>query len=72
MHTQSLLGTNHRLTLSHMDKSYIWLKETNERIDEFSIGYMINTTLIINKDFREQMTKCMKTTFGAMTQQNIS
>ena len=24
---QSLLGTNHRLPLSHMAKSYIWLEE---------------------------------------------
>ena len=26
---QSLLGTYHRLPLSHMDKSYIWIEETN-------------------------------------------
>ena len=28
MHMQSLLGTNHRLPLSHMAKSYIWIEET--------------------------------------------
>ena len=33
---QSLLGTNHRLPLSHMAKSYIWLEEKNQRINEFS------------------------------------
>ena len=44
MHIQSLLWTNHRLPLSHMDTSYIWLEETKERINEFSIGYMTNPT----------------------------
>ena len=72
MHMQSLLWTNHRLPLSHMDKSYICLEETKERINEFSIGYMINPTLNINKAFKEQVTKCMKTSFGAMNQPHIS
>ena len=52
MQIQSLLGTNHRLPLSHMAKSHIWLEETNERINEFSIGYMINPNLSINKAFK--------------------
>ena len=33
---------------------------------------MINKKLNINKYFKEQVTKCMKTTFGAMTQPHIS
>ena len=72
MPMQSLLGTNHRLPLSHMAKSYIWLEETRERNNEFSIGYMTNPTLNIRKSFKEQVTKCMKTTFGAITQPHIS
>ena len=72
MNIQYLLGTNHRLPLSHMVKSYIWIEETNECINEFSIGYMINPTLSINKYFKEQVTKFMKNTFDAMTQQHIS
>ena len=71
MHIQYLLGTNHFLPLSHMAKSYIWLKETKERINEFSIGYTINPTLNIKKAFKEQVTKCMKNTFGEMTQPHI-
>ena len=43
----------------------------NERINEFLIGYMINPNLSINKAFKEQVTKCKETTFGAMIQQNI-
>ena len=72
MQIQYLLGNNHRLPLSHMAKSYIWVEETKERINEFSIGYMINPTLIINKYIKEKVTKCMKTKFCAMTQPHIS
>ena len=72
MHVQSLLGTNHCLPLSHMAKSYIWLEEKNDCINEFSIVYMMNPKFIINKAFKEQVTKYMKTTFGAMTQQHIT
>ena len=68
----SFLGTNHGLPLSHVNKSYIWLEETKERINVFSIGYIINLTLNINKAFKEQVNKCMKSTFGAMTQPHIS
>ena len=72
MHIQYLLGTNHRLPLSHMAKGYIWFKETNQRINEFSIGYMINPTSSINKAFKDNVTKCMKTIFGSITQPHIS
>ena len=50
-----LLGENHRLPLFHMDKRFIWLNEIKQRINEFTIGYMINTGLNVNKDFIEQM-----------------
>ena len=58
-----MLGTNHRLPLSNMARSYIWLEETNQRINYFSIGYMMNPTLYINKVFREQVKVCLKTIF---------
>ena len=72
MDIQSLLGTNHRPPLSHMAKSYIWLEETNQRINEVSIGYMMNPNLSMNKVFREQVTLCMKTTFSTSTMTHIS
>ena len=50
MDIQSLLGSNHRLPLSHMAKSYIWLEETNQRINEFSIVYMMNLNLSMKKN----------------------
>ena len=69
---QLLLGAYHCLPLLHMSKSYIWLEETKERITYFSIGYMINPNLNINKAFKEKVIKCMKTTFGSITQPHIS
>ena len=68
---ESLLGTNHRLPLSHMAKSYIWLEETKQLKNQFSIGYMINPTLNIKKSFKEQVTKCMKTTLVATNKPHI-
>ena len=68
---QSLMGACHRLTLSHMDKIYIWLEETKELINEFSIGYMINPNLNINKAFKEEVTDFMKNTSCAITQLHI-
>ena len=54
-----------------MAKNYIWLEEKKERINEFSIGYMINPNFNINKPFREQVDKSMNTTFGPITQPHI-
>ena len=51
----SLLGGNHRLALFHTANRFIWLNETKQRINEFTIGYMINPRLNVNKSFREQV-----------------
>ena len=47
--TLSLLGVNHCLTLFHMAKHFIWINETKQRINEFTIGYMINKGLNVDK-----------------------
>ena len=52
MHILPLLGVNHVLPLLHRAKSFIWIEETKERINEFGIGYMINPNVYVNKDFR--------------------
>ena len=49
-----MLGNNHLLPLSHMDESYIWPEETDQFINEFSIGYMMNVNIPMNKVFREK------------------
>ena len=50
----SLLGANHRLTLLHMAKRFIWIGEKGELINGFRIGYMINPSLHVNKASVEQ------------------
>ena len=64
-------GANHCLPLFRMAKSFIWLNETKQRINELTTGYMINTNLNINKAFREKVDKCMKNKFDAITQNFI-
>ena len=71
MNIQSLLGINYHLLLSHMAKSYICPEETNHRINELSIGYMMNPNLHKNKAFRDQVKECFKNTFGTSTNLNI-
>ena len=51
-----------------MVKRFIWINETKQHINEFKIGYMINPGLNVKKAFREQVEKCMFTTFGEITQ----
>ena len=38
-----------------MYKNFVYLNNTEERINEFLIGYMFNPTLYVNKDFKEQV-----------------
>ena len=64
----SLLGVNHCLPVFHVSKSFIWINETKQRINEFIIGYMINPGLNVNKAFRKQVENFMYTTFGEITQ----
>ena len=66
-----LLGTNHCMPLSHRAKSYIWIEEKNQHINEFSIGYMMNPNLHKNKSFREQVKVSLKNTFGPPTNTHI-
>ena len=69
---QSLLGNNCRIPLLHMSKIYIWLEETNQLINEFSVGFMMNPTLYSNRDFKDQVKLCLKYTFGPNTNSHIS
>ena len=66
-----IVGAKNLLPLFHMDKSFIWLNETKQHINVFTIGYMINPGLHINKSLNYQVEKCMKTTFGELTQSFI-
>ena len=59
-----LLVENHRLPLFYMSKRFIWLNETKQYINLFTIGYIINPSLDVNKTFKEQVEKCMYNIFG--------
>ena len=69
---QSMLGTNCRMPLLHMSKSCILLEETNQRINELSIGYMMNPNLNRSRAFKNQVKLCLKHTFGPDTNSRIS
>ena len=69
---QYLLGNNCRMPLLHMSKSYIWIEETNQRINEFSFGYMMNPTLFKNRSFKEQVKVCFRNKFGWDTTSHIN
>ena len=62
-----LLGDDHCLPLLHMNKRFIWVEETGEGINEFDIGYIINPCLYGNKTFKDQVEKCIDSTFGELT-----
>ena len=63
----SLLGANHSLPIFHTAIPFIRLNETKQLINEFTIGYMINQGLNVNKAFREQVEKCIYTNFFEIT-----
>ena len=69
---QSMLGNNCLRPLLHKSKSYIWLEETNQHINEFSIGYMMNPTLNRDRAFKDQVKVCFKNTFGPDTNYHIA
>ena len=71
LNIQSMLVANCHMLLLHMSKSYIWIEEINQRINEFSIGYMINPTLYKNIYFKDQVKVCFKHTFGPDTTYHI-
>ena len=50
-----LLGVNHCQPIFHMFKILVYLYTTDECINQFPIGYMINPTLHVNMVFREQV-----------------
>ena len=47
MHMLPMFGDNDRLPSLHMDKLFIWLEETCERINEFDTGYMISVYWVL-------------------------
>ena len=49
----------------------VYIYKTDEKTNQFSIYYMINTSLNINKVFKEQVEKFLRATFHENTMENI-
>ena len=67
-----MLVSNCCMPLLHMSKSYIWIEETNQRINQFSFGYMMNPDLYRNKALKQQVKVCFRNTFGLDTTSRIN
>ena len=58
-----LLGVNPCLPLMNMSKICVYINSIEKHINEFEIGYMVNPTLNVKKEFREQVDKFSKEAF---------
>ena len=61
LNMQSMSVANWCMPLLHMSKSYILIKETNQRINEFTFGYMIIPNLFKNRYLKNKW-KCVSKT----------
>ena len=50
-----LVGVNHNQPIIQISKWMVYIYATYEQINLFSIGYIINPSLHINKVFRENL-----------------
>ena len=66
-----LIGVTHCLPILHMSKIMVYIYTTDEKINQFVIGYMINLSLHTNKVFREKVKKCLRATFNENKMENI-
>ena len=48
----SLLGVNHHRPLLDMYKTFIYIISIEKRMNQFEIGYMVNSTLHVNMVFK--------------------
>ena len=58
-----LVGVNHRQPILHMYKRIVHFYSIDESIIQFAIGYMINPPLMFKELFREQVEKCLSSSF---------
>ena len=54
-----------------MSKIIVHCYSTDETINQFSIGFMINPSLNCNKEFREQVRKWLSVSFHENTMETI-
>ena len=58
-----LLGVNNCQPIIHMSKILVYIYRTYKQVIKFSIGYMINPSLHINKVLREQVKTFLRAKF---------
>ena len=61
------VGVNNCQPILHISKIMIHCYSTDESMNQFSIGYMINHSLNCNKVFREQVEKLLSVLFNEKT-----
>ena len=66
-----LVGVNNCQPILHMSKIMVHCYSTDETINQFAIGYMINPSLNCNKVFRVQFEKCLSVSFNSRTMETI-
>ena len=66
-----IVGLNHRLPMLHFSKRMFHGYTTDETINQFSIGCIINPSLKFNNAFRTQVENFLSVTFSAITIKTI-
>ena len=66
-----LLHISHRLPILHMYKIFFYMKSIEKLMNPFSIGYIANPILHVNKSFRHQVEQFLKETFQSGKQYGI-
>ena len=55
----TIVGVNHHQPIFHMSKVMVHCYTSDENINKFAIGYMINPSLKFNNAFRKKVGKCL-------------
>ena len=66
-----IVGVNHCLRILHLFKILVHIYTTENTINQFSIGYMINPSIHFNKVFKTQVQKCLGCSFSIKTIKTI-
>ena len=66
-----IVGVNHRLLLLRMSKITVNIYTIDKTVHQFAIGYMINTSLHIDKMFKTQVEKGLGCYISIETMQSI-
>ena len=67
----AIAGVNHRLPILHLSKIMVHIYSTENTIYKFSIGYMINPSLRVNRIFVEQVQNFLGCSFSTKTMKTI-